>query len=120
MGALAEWWREHKLTAIGSVWATGVAGSLAYNWSRPLPTQLKVIHSRVYAQAITWGPVRGVRCGGPLRARPGAPDGRQGPRLRGARERSLRAAAVFGPLKRIPLAFTASPFNSFHAEGVVF
>ena len=32
---------------------TGIAGSLAYNWSRPLPTQLKVIHSRVYAQAIT-------------------------------------------------------------------
>ena len=37
------------------MWATGVAGSLAYNWSRPLPTQLKVIHSRVYAQAITLG-----------------------------------------------------------------
>ena len=37
------------------MWATGVAGSLAYHWSRPLSTQLKVIHSRVYAQAITLG-----------------------------------------------------------------
>lgn len=27
----------------------------AYQWSRPIPTSLKVIHSRVYAQAITLG-----------------------------------------------------------------
>lgn len=27
----------------------------AYQWSRPIPASLKVIHSRVYAQAITLG-----------------------------------------------------------------
>lgn len=35
------------------MWATGIAGSLAYNWSKRIPTSLKIIHSRVYAQAIT-------------------------------------------------------------------
>ncbi len=25
----------------------------AYQWTRPIPTQLKIMHSRVYAQAIT-------------------------------------------------------------------
>ena len=39
--------------AAGGVWATGIAGSLAYNWSKRIPTSLKIIHSRVYAQAIT-------------------------------------------------------------------
>ena len=27
----------------------------AYQWTRPIPTSLKLIHSRVYAQAITLG-----------------------------------------------------------------
>jgi hypothetical protein len=33
----------------GTLWATGVTGSLLYNWSRPLPTSLKIIHSCVAA-----------------------------------------------------------------------
>ena len=41
--------------AAGCVWASGIAGSLAYNWSKRIPTSLKIIHSRVYAQAITLG-----------------------------------------------------------------
>lgn len=32
----------------------------AYQWSRPIPTSLKVIHSRVYAQAITLGALGGM------------------------------------------------------------
>ncbi|KAL3160919.1 hypothetical protein ABBQ38_009311 [Trebouxia sp. C0009 RCD-2024] len=51
------WITEHKLKAIGGLWATGVTGSLAFQWSRPIPTQLKIIHSRVYAQAITLGAI---------------------------------------------------------------
>lgn len=39
-----------------SFWATGLTASLAWQWTRPIPTQLKLIHSRVYAQA------RGVSC----------------------------------------------------------
>lgn len=51
------WIAEHKLKAIGSLWATGVVGSLAFQWTRPIPTSLKIIHSRVYAQAITLGAI---------------------------------------------------------------
>jgi hypothetical protein len=35
----------------------------AFQWSKPIPTSLKIIHSRVYAQAITLaalGAVAGV------------------------------------------------------------
>lgn len=34
----------------GSFWATSVAGVLAYEWRKPIPTSLKVIHARVIAQ----------------------------------------------------------------------
>lgn len=34
----------------GVLWASVLGSSLAYQWSRPIPTQLKIIHSRVYAQ----------------------------------------------------------------------
>jgi hypothetical protein len=36
--------------AAGILWASGLGASLAYQWSRPIPNSLKVIHSRVYAQ----------------------------------------------------------------------
>ncbi len=49
------WALEHKLKTIGYVWLGGISGSLAYNWTRPISTSLKLIHSRVYAQAITLG-----------------------------------------------------------------
>lgn len=49
------WLKEHKLRTVGTIWAVGVAGSLAYSWARPIPPSLKLIHSRVYAQAITVG-----------------------------------------------------------------
>jgi len=34
----------------GTFWGLSVGGNLAYQWSRPIPTSLKIIHSRVYAQ----------------------------------------------------------------------
>ena len=52
---LLSWALDHKLKTIGLTWLGGISGSLAYNWTRPIPTSLKLIHSRVYAQAITLG-----------------------------------------------------------------
>ncbi|KAL6771964.1 hypothetical protein ACKKBG_A28460 [Auxenochlorella protothecoides x Auxenochlorella symbiontica] len=50
---LAEWARNNKLRAIGGLWATGLVASLGYQMTRPIPISLAIIHSRVYAQAIT-------------------------------------------------------------------
>ena len=47
---LLSWALDHKLKTIGLTWLGGISGSLAYNWTRPIPTSLKLIHSRVYAQ----------------------------------------------------------------------
>lgn len=44
----------------GILWGTGITTSMAYQWSRPIPTQLKVIHSRIYAQALTIGALLGA------------------------------------------------------------
>jgi hypothetical protein len=49
------WIAEHKLRTVVGLWAGGLATSMAYQWTRPIPTQLKIIHSRVYAQALTLG-----------------------------------------------------------------
>jgi hypothetical protein len=51
---------ENKLKSIGILWASGLGASLAYQWSRPIPNSLKVIHSRVYAQALTLGSLAAV------------------------------------------------------------
>jgi len=48
-----KWVAENKLRAVGAFWGVSVGGNLAYQWSRPIPTSLKIIHSRVYAQALT-------------------------------------------------------------------
>ena len=50
VGEVREWMVKNKLKAVLSVWATGLGASLAWQWTRPIPTQLKVIHARVYAQ----------------------------------------------------------------------
>mmetsp|Transcript_20489 Transcript_20489/g.61685 ORF Transcript_20489/g.61685 Transcript_20489/m.61685 type:complete len:110 (-) Transcript_20489:578-907(-) len=50
----------NKLRSIGVLWASVLGSSLAYQWSRPIPTQLKIIHSRVYAQALTLGSLAAV------------------------------------------------------------
>ena len=49
-----------QLKAVFYGWGTVVAGSLAYQWTRPIPTSLKIIHSRVYAQAATLGALAAV------------------------------------------------------------
>ncbi|KAM5561154.1 hypothetical protein ABKV19_021985 [Rosa sericea] len=51
--SLREWVVEHKLRAVGALWLTGIAGSVAYNWSSPKKFQVKMIHARLNAQAIT-------------------------------------------------------------------
>lgn len=51
----AHWVSRNKLKAIGGLWASSLFGSMAYQWTRPIPTSLKIIHSRVYAQAFTLG-----------------------------------------------------------------
>lgn len=38
-------------TPSGGFWAASVAGTLAYQWRKPIPTNLKIIHARVVAQA---------------------------------------------------------------------
>ncbi|CAM0907707.1 unnamed protein product [Alopecurus aequalis] len=51
---MREWVVDHKLRAVGTVWLTAVAGSIAYNWSRPgMKTSVKLIHARLHAQALT-------------------------------------------------------------------
>ncbi|KAL5701290.1 hypothetical protein ACHQM5_026640 [Ranunculus cassubicifolius] len=51
---LRHWIVEHKLRAVGCLWLSSVAGSLAYNWSRPnMKTSVKLIHARLHAQGLT-------------------------------------------------------------------
>ena len=63
--------KENQLASVGGLWATGIAASLLYNYSRPIPQSLKLIHScgrteaevelsdgcdrRIYAQVLTVG-----------------------------------------------------------------
>ncbi len=56
MESVMEWCREHKLRAIGGVWVTGMGTSMAYNMTQKhLGPMTKLVHSRVYAQALTLG-----------------------------------------------------------------
>lgn len=56
MESVMEWCREHKLRAIGGVWVTGMGASMAYNMTQKhLGPMTKLVHSRVYAQALTLG-----------------------------------------------------------------
>lgn len=48
------WVSQNKLTTIGSVWLGLMATNLAYQFTRPVPLQLKLIHSRVYSQFGTF------------------------------------------------------------------
>lgn len=56
MGMLQDahkWAIHNKLRAVGYIWGGGLAASLAYQYSKPIPPQLKVMHSRIYAQGLT-------------------------------------------------------------------
>ncbi|XP_066395505.1 uncharacterized protein [Miscanthus floridulus] len=55
-----EWVVEHKLRAVGTLWLSGIVGSIAYNWSRPgMKTSVKIIHARLHAQALTLAALAG-------------------------------------------------------------
>ncbi|KAH7306738.1 hypothetical protein KP509_22G027400 [Ceratopteris richardii] len=53
---IKDWMSQNKLKSVGMVWLSGVASSLAYNWSRPhMKTSVKIMHARVHSQALTLG-----------------------------------------------------------------
>ncbi|PUZ73369.1 hypothetical protein GQ55_2G468600 [Panicum hallii var. hallii] len=55
-----EWVVDHKLRAVGTLWLSGIVGSIAYNWSRPgMKTSVKIIHARLHAQALTLAALAG-------------------------------------------------------------
>jgi len=44
----------------GTLWLSGIVGSIAYNWSRPgMKTSVKIIHARLHAQALTLAALAG-------------------------------------------------------------
>ncbi|XP_011087439.1 uncharacterized protein LOC105168927 [Sesamum indicum] len=47
------WVVDNKLRTVGGLWASGVIGSLAYNWGQPGKASVKIIHARLHAQALT-------------------------------------------------------------------
>ncbi|KAJ8530873.1 hypothetical protein K7X08_023754 [Anisodus acutangulus] len=52
--SIRKWVVEHKLRTVGCLWLSGIAGSIAYNWSQPnMKTSVKIIHARLHAQALT-------------------------------------------------------------------
>ncbi|XP_077245248.1 uncharacterized protein LOC143885125 [Tasmannia lanceolata] len=58
---MREWVVEHKLRAVGSLWLSGLAGSIAYNWSQPnMKTSVRIIHARLHAQALTLAALAGA------------------------------------------------------------
>ncbi|XP_073049134.1 uncharacterized protein [Primulina huaijiensis] len=59
--SIREWVVEHKLRAVGTLWASGIVGSMAYNWSQPnMKTSVKIIHARLHAQALTLAALAGA------------------------------------------------------------
>mmetsp|Transcript_42913 Transcript_42913/g.71549 ORF Transcript_42913/g.71549 Transcript_42913/m.71549 type:complete len:94 (-) Transcript_42913:225-506(-) len=53
MDAAKQYVKENKLTTVGGLWAIGIGASMAYQWKGSGSTSVKVIHSRIYAQALT-------------------------------------------------------------------
>ncbi|KAG2695643.1 hypothetical protein I3843_07G021500 [Carya illinoinensis] len=59
--SIREWVIEHKLRTVGCLWLSGLAGSIAYNWSQPnMKTSVKIIHARLHAQALTLAALAGA------------------------------------------------------------
>ncbi|KAA8536829.1 hypothetical protein F0562_029307 [Nyssa sinensis] len=59
--SIREWVVEHKLRTVGGLWLSGIAGSIAYNWSQPaMKTSVKIIHARLHAQALTLAALAGA------------------------------------------------------------
>lgn len=48
------WITTHKLQSVGALWASGIIGSIAYNFRKPGERMsVKIIHARLHAQALT-------------------------------------------------------------------
>eukprot|EP00475_Leptophrys_vorax_P032087 TRINITY_DN49190_c0_g1_i1.p2 TRINITY_DN49190_c0_g1~~TRINITY_DN49190_c0_g1_i1.p2 ORF type:complete len:102 (-),score=6.79 TRINITY_DN49190_c0_g1_i1:179-484(-) len=48
------WVVENKIKAVGSLWASSVAGSILYNFRKPgEKMSVKLIHARLHAQGLT-------------------------------------------------------------------
>ncbi|XAR66005.1 hypothetical protein NMG60_11012040 [Bertholletia excelsa] len=61
MEALQSWVSEHKLTSIGTLWASAVGASLVYSTRRTaLKPSLRLIHARMHAQALTLAVLSGA------------------------------------------------------------
>ncbi|KAH7846542.1 hypothetical protein Vadar_015182 [Vaccinium darrowii] len=61
LDSIREWIVEHKLRSVGCLWLSGIAGSIAYNWSQPaMKTSVKLIHARLHAQALTLAALAGA------------------------------------------------------------
>ncbi|KAJ0533028.1 putative hypoxia induced protein [Helianthus annuus] len=59
--SMRQWVVDHKLRAVGSLWLSGIAGSIAYNWSQPgMKTSVRIIHARLHAQALTLAALAGA------------------------------------------------------------
>ncbi|GFY85120.1 hypoxia-responsive family protein [Actinidia rufa] len=59
--SIREWVVDHKLRTVGCLWLSGIAGSIAYNWSQPnMKTSVKIIHARLHAQALTLAALSGA------------------------------------------------------------
>ncbi|XP_073047511.1 uncharacterized protein [Primulina eburnea] len=61
LDSIREWIVENKLRAVGILWASGIVGSMAYNWSQPnMKPSVKIIHARLHAQALTLAALAGA------------------------------------------------------------
>ncbi|MCO5608357.1 hypothetical protein L7F22_062566 [Adiantum nelumboides] len=58
--SVVNWIHEHRLGAVGILWISGLTASMAYEWSKPLSTSVKILHARVHAQAITLAALAGA------------------------------------------------------------
>eukprot|EP00897_Mesotaenium_endlicherianum_P010052 jgi/Mesen1/9075/ME000578S08314 len=55
------WLERNKLKAVGGLWASGIAASLAYNMRKPGEKfSVKLIHARLHAQAFTLAALLGA------------------------------------------------------------
>ncbi|CDP13936.1 unnamed protein product [Coffea canephora] len=62
MEAVRSWVAEHKLTSIGTLWASAMGASLAYSRARstPFKPSVRLIHARMHAQALTLAVLSGA------------------------------------------------------------
>ncbi|KAJ9539787.1 hypothetical protein OSB04_026293 [Centaurea solstitialis] len=62
MDSLQSWVSQHKLTSIGTIWATAVGASMAYTGAKraPFKPSLRLIHARMHAQALTLAVLSGA------------------------------------------------------------